>query len=453
MRTRPTTRPAFTLVEMMIAIALTLVVMLIIAQTFASATKVFSDLRTAGQLQERTRGAAAVIRRDLEAEHFDGPFTPGLSGPRVGDQRLDRPGWTPPARGYFEMRQFLNGLNQTGYIEPIANPVPDSEGLASTRSDTHFLRFTVKLPDVPAAELYCAELQKAPVPAGEPFADDTNPNTKFNSYPIPGSTLVYSRWAEIEYWLQPSPGDVTPATNNGPSLQLYSLRRRVRLLAPAGKTYLVATGRSQQLMTLYPDVAMFGPMGPGPVPGSELLRVLGPDDVNNPTFRLPLPPQVSMKPNVLGQVVPTGDDVLLTDVISFEVKAAWFRNAVFNNLDVPPPGNPPPGFPVGLYGSSPSVPAMALGNTEEPFSDLPPCVLNIDPRWNGQRVFDTWYRAQSADAVEWDRPLQATSGPGFLNQRIDQAPLRINVRALQIKLRVWDSRKEQARQMTIIQEI
>jgi len=430
---------------MMIAIALTLVVMLIIAQTFASATKVFSDLRTAGQLQERTRGAAAVIRRDLEAEHFDGPFTPGLSGPRVGDQRLDRPGWTPPI-GYFEIRQFPNALGQTGYVEPmLANGglgTPDSEGLPSTRADTHVLRFTVKLPDLPAAELFCAELQAAPGAPGEPSAADR----AINSFPI-GTTLVYSRWAEIEYFLAPSPlppaqQDVTPGTNSGPPLPLYSLRRRVRLLAPAGFTRVVLSqARAQQLIALYPDVAMADMQQPGPGGAGWLLRVLGPDDVNNPLFRLPYQ-AISLKPNALGQPVPTGDDVLLTDVLSFEIKAAWFNNQSFNNI-----------FPNSSPNVRPMFPVLPVPpNLEEPFDDLQPVTLNSGP-WFGQRVFDTWFRAPSLDALDWDRPVQANAGPGFLNQRPDQVPMRINVRALQIQLRVWDSRKEQARQMTIIQEI
>jgi hypothetical protein len=216
-------------------------------------------------------------------------------------------------------------------------------------------------------------------------------------------------------------------------------------LAPAGVTYVVANQqRAVQLMTLYPDVAMFDM---GPVPGgngAEFLRVLGPDDVNNPAFRLPLPPQPTVKPNAVGQIVPTGDDVLLTDVLSFEIKAAWFNNPSFNNL-----------FPNSSPSVRPMVPVLPVPpNLEEPFDDLQPVTLNNNaPLWAGQRVFDTWFRAPSLDGLDWDRPVQANAGPGFLSQRLDQVPMRINVRALQIKLRVWDSRKEQARQMTIIQEI
>jgi hypothetical protein len=322
------------------------------------------------------------------------------------------------------------------------NPVNDSEGLPSTRADTHVLRFTVKLPDVPAAELFCAEFQATPAAPGEPSALDR----PINSFPT-GNTVVYSRWAEIQYWLQLTPGpDVTPATANGPSLPLYSLRRRVRVLAPAGVTYVVANQqRAQTLINSYPDLAMFDA---GPVPngnGAEFLRVLGPDDVTNPAYRMPYQQQ-ALKPNALGNMFPTGDDVLLTDVLSFEIKAAWFAN---------------PSFDAIRPTSSPNVRSMALqGNLEEPFDDLPqlapaaqPPAGPLNPNYALQRVFDTWYLAPGLDGLDWGRPLMAAAGPGFLNQSPFQVPVRINVRALQIKLRIWDSRKEQARQVTIIQEI
>lgn len=427
MRSRRPNRPAFTLVEMLVAVALTLVIMVIIAQAFASATRTFSTLRTAGQLQEKTRSAAAMIRRDLTAEHFDGPFIPGRSGPRVGDQRLDQAGWVPPRAGYFEVRQF-----GTSTFEPVNAPTQEPEGLPSTRADSHIARFTVKLPGGPAAELYCAELQAAPAQPGEPSAADR----RINSFPT-GSTVVYSRWAEVQYFLYPN-GDATPATANGPSLPLYSLRRRLRVLATTGVTYDVNAQRAAVLMAQYPDLGM-AVQGPSSTPNNVLLRVLGPEDVTNPAVRLPYQ-QPAQRVNNAGGTFPTGDDIVLTDVLSFEVKASWFSNPTFEAI---------------LTNSSPAVPTLlGSGNTDDPFSDLPPSTLN-NGAYAGVRVFDTWYRAPNLDDVDWDRPAPTVipGTPGFLSRRIDQVPVRINLRALQIRLRIWDSLKNQARQMTIVQEI
>jgi len=97
-----------------------------------------------------------------------------------------------------------------------------------------------------------------------------------------------------------------------------------------------------------------------------------------------------------------------------------------------------------------------LPNLDEPFDDLPLLspTLALNPNYANQRAFDTWFRAPVLDAMNWNGPLTGSNGnPGFLAQSPAQVPVRINVRALQIRLRIWDPRKEQARQVTIIQEI
>jgi hypothetical protein len=483
MRIQRRERVAFTLVEMLVAVALTLFIMAIIAEAFGSATKTFSTMRTAGQLQERTRGGAIVLRLDLAAEHFDGPYIGGRGGPRVGDQRLDLAGWMPPGKGYFEIRQFPNGLfpNQTGISEPMMGPLTDGEGLPSTRADTHVLRFTVKLPELPAAELYSAELPPTVTcidpTTGNPIVLPFGNNGTINSFPT-GQPIVYSRWAEIQYFLRLN-GEMTPATNNGPSLPLYSLRRRVRLLATdRGVTYPpMPAAQAALLMAQYPDVAM-ARTGVGPN-NTVILRVLGAEDVSNPgrtNAPVPINDPIRMDYGAYSQklnpatatMYETGDDILITDVLSFEVKAAWFNNQ--SN----------PSFNSILNGSSPAVrPLYTLVNNapvtinpEEPFDDIPmlnatPAVPPNSPPLNpdlaGQRRFDTWYLdpgspssplSPSSDNIDWDKALSTSGGQkGFLEPFKFQPPLRINVRAVQIKIRVWDAKKETARQMTVIQEI
>src|SRR5215207_1695377 len=98
--TRPTARPAFTLTEMMVATALCLFIMLVISQAFGGATKTFTVMRTAGQLQERLRGGITVIRRDLANDHFGPPYFT-LNGPKLANQQMHMPDWTLPLSGYF----------------------------------------------------------------------------------------------------------------------------------------------------------------------------------------------------------------------------------------------------------------------------------------------------------------------------------------------------------------
>ena len=474
MRTQRRTRTAFTLVELLVAVALTLFLMAIIAEAFGAATKTFGTMRSAGQLQERMRSGAMVIRQDLAAEHLDGPYIGGRGGPRVGDQRMDLAGWVPPPRGYFEIRQFPNGLfpNQPGIYEPMAAgfPFTDGEGLTSSRADTHDMRFTVKLPDLPATELYSAELPATipvvPVNPGDPAVMPFGNNPQINAFPVqaaPGTpTIVYSRWAEIQYFLRPN-GDMTPnGTNNAAQLPLYSLRRRVRLLASTGQNYLMTLPNATQLMAQYPDVAM-ARIAQGPVANTVILRVLGPEDVGyagttlaGDSLRMQYGAH-AQKLSPAGVMYETGDDILITDVLSFEVKAAWFSSPTFEAIRA---GSSPAVRP--LIPTAPST----FFNTEAPFDDIPEVPSGnqgLNNSLAGQRRFDTWgpspqYVIQplalNSDSIEWDRPISSDPDQrGFLMQHPMNPPLRINVRAVQIKIRVWDSRKETARQMTIIQEI
>ena len=431
MRIQRTSRPGFTITEMMVATALILLLMAIISQTFGAATKTFNELRVVGQMQERLRTTSTIIRKDLTTEHFSGTFIPGRSGPRLGDQRLDQAGWVPPDKGFFCIRQYWASV-------PEPTPLPlarfDGEGLTSTRSDSHVLHFTSHLADVPASELYCAS------------APATTPG---NAFPVPGQNVFYSRWAEIMYFLAAT-GDTTPANSSGVSLPIFSLRRRVRLLAPETVTFAgPMTGpNAANFIATYPEVAFQAV----PVQGAAnqfMLRILGPDAVTSPGNRMVLPPSPQTDVNGLQ----TGDDVLMTDVLSFEIKIAWFNNPSLN------------GYPSPQHAPLPSPPAPNMvtnGNSDDPYADIPQVpanpalALNPAPAFSGQGVFDTWYKhPQLADTIDWDRPQYnpTTGGNGFLTPNQGQPPLRINVRSIQIKLRVWDSKAEKARQVTIAQEL
>ena len=131
-------RYGFTLVELLVATALTLFLMAIISEAFGAASKTFNTMRSAGDMQERMRQGAQIIRRDLAAEHFDGPFIGGRQGRRLGEQRLDLPGWAPSKGGYFEIRQFTTSIPEpVQYFLNNGVAMTDGEGLQSTRTDNH----------------------------------------------------------------------------------------------------------------------------------------------------------------------------------------------------------------------------------------------------------------------------------------------------------------------------
>jgi len=197
-----------------------------------------------------------------------------------------------------------------------------------------------------------------------------------------------------------------------------------------------------------PDVIQPYVVGPDPnpaYPGNVIVRFRGPESVNrDPSLRIQFGPAVDS----LDDLTPTGDDVLLTDVISFEVRPAWIYNPVFNQL---------------LANSSPVPEDMSQGNSDEPFADLPPSGINPtykDASGKSFGAFDTWYdpAAVFGTEVNWNDPNpQGTDGFLYVNPAnpitgATKPPHRINVRALQIKVRVWDPKAEQARQATIINE-
>src|SRR5262245_4812991 len=242
---REEARAAFTLMELLVATALILFIMAIIAQAFGAASTTLPPELTADELLERNRTASNIIRKDRWADHFRPPFGT-YGGTHVVHQRLDLAGWRPPFAGYFEMGQGSQSryepgdptLAPDGLIKPFTNPpnapVPpvsppvytDGEQLYSTRARDHLMRFTTRLPQGSASELYCARFHPF-------FTIDPKANAFITT---PG--MYYTRWAEVCYFLLPTgpqppaapdPAEMTGGNNPRP---LHSLRRRVRLLAP-----------------------------------------------------------------------------------------------------------------------------------------------------------------------------------------------------------------------------
>src|SRR3954453_3766753 len=118
MNHRAARRAGFTLVEMMVATALIMFIMVIIAEALGQGTKTFSTMRTAAQLSERNRAGINIMRKDLWADHFGPPYG-AYGGPHLSDQRLDLTGWRPPFAGYFEIVQGAQSKYEPGgYNKP-----------------------------------------------------------------------------------------------------------------------------------------------------------------------------------------------------------------------------------------------------------------------------------------------------------------------------------------------
>ena len=66
--------------------------------------------------------------------------------------------------------------------------------------------------------------------------------------------------------------------------------------------------------------------------------------------------------------------------------------------------------------------------------------------WNGQHFRPAPIAASSSSAV-------LAPPPGLPTQPVTNIPLRVRVRAIQIKIRIWDKKSSQTRQLTIIQDL
>src|SRR6516225_4273518 len=84
-------RAAFTLVEMLVATALIMFIMLILSEAFVAGLNAFRTLKGIGDAEERIRIAVTPLREDLRGDHFDGRRR--LSDPMFWNQGSPREGF------------------------------------------------------------------------------------------------------------------------------------------------------------------------------------------------------------------------------------------------------------------------------------------------------------------------------------------------------------------------
>lgn len=441
------------------AAAVSILLMVIVTEAFQRGLDMFRHLKAAGDMNERLRTAARALRDDLAAPHFvsdggsDRQYLSNL------DLRGNASQNEPPDEGFFRIIQ----QPEPGVPHPT-NPqnLPcifegsDVDGFVYTRATQHALQFTVlRLESSPSI--------KHRFDPSYAFIGDGSGVGSVRGHPEfpqdlrqPG--MFSSRWAEVAYFLRPN------GRSTG-SVILYNLYRREKLVLPRA-----APGEA-------PNVPAVGPVNPAI--SSRMVVGVGPfynrsNEICQPRARFGMLP-ASDNPNdpnlaglieggrfrrldedlPLGLLDPrSGDDVLLTDVISFEVKVAWDRGT-----DVDQFGNPIDPEPQRLY----QVPGLGVlpgdlrPNPDYPFDYLPLSRRNRVLPLSGYRVFDTWcrdpntpYGAPFAGEAAWSRIHDLTVPTDLTSTAI---PLRIRVKALLIRLRIWDAKRELTRQLTLVIDV
>lgn len=371
-------RRAFTLVELMVAMALAIGIMWILAESFKMGLDLTRHAHATGSMMTQLDGARAVLARDLLADHFLADPNKPNGGVKLSDQRLDLltnggTGWYPPTGGFFRI------------ISPYSNQLtPDTDGYNITQASTHALHFTAVLP-----------------------ANDQNLYTA--DAPVGGGKTYTSRAAEVAYFLVDSGLRTTP----GPTGQtLYHLVRRQRLaaLTPDERSSLMPSGGAAWAATdsTYTEVIAGD--------GTNTFTL---SDLTNPSNRLPIAPTTPL-PAPSGTPLQLsgaryGEDLLLSNVLSFEVLVDWGPNPFIATSGQP-------------------ARAAAVGNWDWPYD-----ALAVNPGQNttyqNQGVFDTW-----SAVANWNNF-------GLMNNTA-ALPLAVRVKGLQITVRVFDPKTKQARQST-----
>jgi len=409
-------RPGFTLIEILVAMALTIFLMVILAQCFVAAMTTFRQLKAVGDMEAGLRTAGSILRRDLAADHFEGKRR--LSDPQSWVQG-------PPREGFFRIYQ---GTPPRTSELTYHDEGPDADTIHSFTANDHVLHFTVKLRGNQRPNFFSTTIGDA----NSPLLNLGQPDSRFQlNSPAPARTPPYvysSQWAEVAYFLYPT-GQVANGT------PLYALYRRQRLAVannngvnwtnPGGPGLGVVGAALQN----YPQVSCWYNGGSvnrtyfnSPidltVPGRRFAS-------SNPKFYVPLG---------------TGDDLLLTNVVSFEVKVLL--------------GGPPNalGF-VDLYGfndTTPINPPMPNTLVASYFTNNPQFSAPLGPR-----VIDTWSSIQDdtdgTNYTSWKSSGTNTSIPQLVPG--GTAVNAISVNAISATLRVWDSKTEQTRQITILQDM
>ena len=349
-------RSGFTLVELMISAAITVIIMTILSICFQTSMSAMSAMRAQGDAADQLRAVGEVMKRDIKADHFlpaESATAVANNGRRLSD--YDFRGAAQASSGFFFIR----------------SPASFNEG-----NDGIFDSYRSDLPGGPA-------LWFTSVLAG---------GTEGNLYTASvGGNIVSSEAAEVAYFLVP-----TGQGTSGPAgLPTFHLIRRQRLIASNS-----AIGSNLQLAVnsgLDPnvrEVISTFPVGPPTVNTMGTIAYAA----NRPAF-----PGLLSSPR-------TGDDIIISNVISFEVKPTWQPRGGLPFIPGPRVfGNSFPGVDVAF-----SPPA----NTAS--SDAPYDTLSAFPG----NIFDT-------------------IGPSL--------PIRIN--AVQIRLRIYDPKVKTARQSSMVIEL
>ena len=390
LRYSPTARRGFTLVELLVSVALCIMIMAILATAFSIALDTLSLLKSIATLTKEQQAANTIMTRDFEAQHLEGPAGETV---RVSDSFVATQAWSGnDLKGFLRVRQGTPARQNTSsgitaapasnlaYPQYIGNPNhpyllegEDSDQTRSYRATDHSVHLTVKLSGKTQQDSFATT--RPATMSNLPSLVDQNPL----------GTQFVTKWAEVAYFLKPTTGLQTTVTDNGlPGLTLYTLYRRQRVLAPIDATVTTSPVTPVNYMNANADFAMIQS-------AATTVTAVTPATITTAANRLNLDQAANNLPSYPNTTAEFGSDVLLTNVVSMQIR-----------LIVDP------------------VPTLFANDATNPQLAIP--VNPAIPAW----FYDTASATPLAAGVAKPRP-----------------------RGIQIKLRIYDPKNRQTRQMNL----
>jgi type II secretory pathway pseudopilin PulG len=314
-------RTGFTIIELLVSMALIMTIMAILSAAFVSGLDTFGKLRATADMAQKLRLAASTLRRDLKADHFDAALRP--SDPGFMNTIIPREGF---------IRVYQGGMMMEG----------TSDGVPSYLANNHVLHLGVKLRGNRPEDFFVAN-----VPSNAQLMNNSTffnqpADARYQTQP----TQYCSQWAEVVYFLVPLGKSTSPGSPQQPlaTQPLYALYR-VQRLAVANNTGLGAAAGGQ---------AAYSSMSINPANGNFNTPADWTTIANrsfDPTNQVAL------------QAVATTDNLILSNVLSFTVRPMTPQgtampapgNIVANWDSAGPPVDPNSGLPFQLYGVEISI--------------------------------------------------------------------------------------------------
>jgi prepilin-type N-terminal cleavage/methylation domain-containing protein len=459
-------KKGFTLVELLVSMAIIIFMLSIMSQAFVIATTCMSGLKGVGELLDKGRPVLAVLQKDLSAYHFDG--NKRLSDADFWDNGPPRQGYFKIYEGYSEGKAFnplidLPDLKSNPPKVPIESDIikenegKTTDGVTYQRSgyiSDHRLAFTSRLSGKNPEDFY--------VTAFEQYFDNNgihpdylnliglfnfntvlqaSKNSKRYDF-TPG--VLHSQWAEIAYFTKAN----NRTANGTPLMDLY---RQQKAVLPSN-----AEANALAISDTMPPVPPYQ-LNTSKMPYYENFSCRlnagniyfnSPSDLTIPSNRM-----ASGSPNILPAHFKS--DLLITDVISFDVRI--LPDSSFQDFSL----------------VSSLLPSLTFRYNQIQNTLTFPCIFDTWTTGNGGGTqydignFNTgvwqptvWDSSKSPVAPAPNTGINpATLIPIWNHNRSGMAGniftpskgLRIN--AIQVSIRLWDEKSQKAREFKIIQRI